>query len=431
MTNPDPFKKVKTTTRRLRARLDDLQNTLNEVIESAAGLQGLQEECEFVVSARGYPGLNFVTLRNALTSRLGIDDQGWVPEFLATTGSGPWEASEFDQFLVNYGFELYELSGNGVTGVIVGAQDWDDGGLAEQIYDRTPDDLRIYTQELFVLGLVMGRDPYDFLEQDVIEEVADLHPAIQFVLNQKFLWPWPTERKDPGGEWSEFPGDVDWAQESVLRLLGYSASASGPDTAGRRAILRKAFEEDLPAGHLTSEQKERWGPRKSARRLYAISHFLSWLIGFQGPDRPAAREKWTSDLSWLKSTFYSKAMRFDWPIYSAPSQELTHERAQWPFEDSRTKTSNAKSDQQRSRLQESGSQRWIPSNALGRLIGGRSTTVEDAVAELNRYIAERRLDFDGIQIRCDQPLFALSGRASLSRPELRELVLKNLTSGKT
>ena len=45
-----------------------------------------------------YPGLNFITLRNAMCSRYSIDEQIWRPKFLATSGNGPWAEKEFDDF---------------------------------------------------------------------------------------------------------------------------------------------------------------------------------------------------------------------------------------------------------------------------------------------------------------------------------------------
>jgi hypothetical protein len=45
--------------------------------------------------------------------------------------------------------------------------------------------------------MILGRDPYAVLEQEVIEEVVECHPAIQFILQRGFSWPWILEGDKP------------------------------------------------------------------------------------------------------------------------------------------------------------------------------------------------------------------------------------------
>ena len=74
---------------------------------------------------------------------------------------------------------------------------WSDEVLSQQLLGKNTYSLRIYTQELFVIGMILGKDPYDVVEQEVIEEVAECHPAIQFILNKGFSWPWILEEDRP------------------------------------------------------------------------------------------------------------------------------------------------------------------------------------------------------------------------------------------
>jgi hypothetical protein len=396
-------------------RLYELKEEIQDLIDNSEEIKEDVVRIQSKLSENVYPGLNFISIRNALCAQKSIEDQNWLPGFIATTGNGPWNEEEFDNFLKNYGVDLFQIPDQDIDAVILGSNDWNEEALSEQIYDRTSKDLRIYTQELFVLGLIVGKDPYEFLEQDVIDEIGENHSAIKYILAREFLWPdWPSgdseelDEIDDDAEVGSRFNDIDWAKESVLRTMGYSASASGPSSYERREILRKAFEEDFSLELVTYEQRDRWGPKKSADRLYAISHFLAWLSGFQGTDKPAAKLKWDSDLEWLKNKYFSKTMRFSWPTQTINTvAKPSSERKEWPVK-------VASPDLLR------------PSNALGRIIGGRSMSFSDAVREINDYIARLKLDFDGRSIRCDQALFAMTGRASLQRDELMDIVRKNL-----
>lgn len=416
-------KKIARATQRVEKIMDELSEFIDEIDEIKEDAQGLQAK----QSCFAYPGLNFLTLRNAMCSQHSIEEQTWVPKYLATAGGGPWDSFEFDEFLRGYGFDLYSMPGEGIECLIVGAFEWDEEALTEQIYNRSANDLKIYTQELFVLGLIVGQDPYAFLEQEAIDEIGEAHSAIKYILGREFTWPsWPVG----DGVWvnvgEKFIG-VDWAQESVLKAMGYSANANGPDTYERQEILRRAFERDIPPGLINYEQRERWGIKKSADRLYAISHFIAWLIGFQGTDKPAAKAKWESDLEWLKRTYYSKTMKFRWPTSGMSSSTQTHSpKAAWPFAATeRSVDSGASSHSSTQSAPSIGSLRR-PNNALARIIGAQSVTYEEALSELKHYISDRNLDFDGRGIRCDQPLFALSGKASLQSDELGQLISSNL-----
>lgn len=292
-----------------------------------------------------YPGLNFPTLVDVLLSFRSDRKVEWAPSVLATSGSGPWSEEYFDSLLVTEGIEPKTMPAQDVNGLVLGVYGWNEEDVANQIRGRDPNSLRIYTQEIFLVGLLVGQDPYIFLEQEAIEETGLAHPGIQFVLRHDFPWPWPEDIEPVNDSTSDSSLDSDedfdysitenWATESTLRQMGYSASTSGPDDFQRRAILKRVFEASHLPGVDPSEQEVKWGPPRSGRRLLAMSRFLSWLISFQGSERPSARAKWASDLEWLRKEFYVHGMRFRWPATDErPGTQLSPAVA-WPFPTSR------------------------------------------------------------------------------------------------
>ena len=135
-------------------------------------------------------GLNLPSIRDALCKDRKAAKRPWCPFLLGVLGDGPWLEDDFKQFIRKRGFDPIALPNPVSDGLVVGMNGWSAEVLSDQIQGRDPNSLRIYTQELFVIGLILKKDPYDVLEQDVIEEVAECHPAIQFILKQGFLWPW-------------------------------------------------------------------------------------------------------------------------------------------------------------------------------------------------------------------------------------------------
>lgn len=403
---------------------NELGADIGGLIELAEKLNEQVIEANTKLASSTYPGLNFLFIRDALCELISDKDNEWIPNILATSGSGPWEEGEFDLFLMRNKISLFNMPDDDINGLIVGHSGWNGKALSEQIYNRDSTSLKIYTQELFVLGLIVGKDPYEFLERKKIDDVGASHPAIQFILNNDFVWPWSNsyKNKNSNNDWDD--SEVDWAHESVLRQAGYSASERGPTEYDRRIILTKVFESSWLPGIDNSEQRSRWGGRKSARRLHAISHFLGWLINLQGSEKPAAREKWLSDLKWLKKEFYDKTMSFSWPSLTQQQSELTklNPSAAWPFETKKNTTSN--------RVPQSNTQLKLlyPRHALGIIIGhGPRPSVKSAVDEVRKYIKNNNLKRSGTNlIENDANMFALAGTRLLDDKNLEDLVAKNL-----
>jgi hypothetical protein len=259
-----------------------------------------------------YPGLNFPALRNALCGDVRADDVEWVNDGIHLVGSGPWSRDEFGAFLAGRGFDLLDELREGCI-VVFGAHDWTHDDLEPVMRLVREGGVTLFTQELFVVGLIRNADPLTFLDDEPIAEISDQHEPIQHLLIDNVRWPqWPAADHDQDTEDFDDYETYEWAGESALKRLGYNAQQEGPSDQQRRAILQRAFSLDL-SDVADPEDAPRWGEPNTARRLLALASFLNWLVRFQGAGKVDAAEKWKSDVSWLKEKLYKPAMGFAWP----------------------------------------------------------------------------------------------------------------------
>lgn len=142
-------------------------------------------------------GFNLPSLRDALCQDFQAGSRHWAGAEVRVIGEGPWQTADFGRFLRRRQFSPTRSPRGSIRDLVVGMSGWSDDALSQQLQGKNTFTLRIYTQEIFVFGIILGRDPYDVLQQDVIEEVAECHPAIQFILKQGFSWPWKLERDRP------------------------------------------------------------------------------------------------------------------------------------------------------------------------------------------------------------------------------------------
>jgi len=286
------------------------------VVQLETQVADLEREKAELLASSPLNGLNHPVLRDALVGAAVAGSQEWVPDMLGTVGSGPWETAEFDDFLSTRDFVLRVFPHEGLEAVVLGRHGWTEADLSKQLYlwDGAP--ARIYTQELFVLGMAIAADPLVVLTEQQLLAVSGDHPAIAYLRAQNFAWPM-RPALPPGGDSVQAWADEDlFHQSSPLRLLGYSVARGKWTAAQRRGFLRQAMQTEVLPGLDVPEAQSRWGVAYSAQRLYAISSHLFWLVRFQGPDKPAAREKWVADLTWLKQNFYRRSQGFRWPYVS-------------------------------------------------------------------------------------------------------------------
>lgn len=232
---------------------------------------------------------------------------------VACIGNGPFEQTEFENFLRSRGIvctEATAISGN----LILGRDDWAEDEIDEFIDLHEGKRLRIFSQEMFLAFLALNSDPFD-ATPDVLAAFRAGHDGLKFVSDG---WPgWvQTEtfvRYDRRSSSRSQTPNYNVPQ-SPLPLLGYKVGQTGVDEEARRDALRQAFEDSLHAVE-TFEYMEQWGEPGTPRRLRRIAEHLASLIRTRSgnPKFSEAIKDWTSDLKWLKETFYHGHMEFSWP----------------------------------------------------------------------------------------------------------------------
>jgi hypothetical protein len=94
--------------------------------------------------------------------------------------------------------------------------------------------------------------------------------------------------------------------------MGYAVGDKGLPRNQRRAILRAAFEEDIPTVG-SAEYMAQWSQPATPARLEKIANFLAancQNLKRKGKGTEKAVAEWEDDLRWLKETFYD---RLKWP----------------------------------------------------------------------------------------------------------------------
>ena len=101
-----------------------------------------------------------------------------APEVVSTTGSGPFEEDEFDEFLRECGTEIPVVS-PATEVLVVGKDGWSEALLATLIRWRVGKSLRVYSQEMFLCHL-SGADPFK-APPGILSSFAEDHPALLFL----------------------------------------------------------------------------------------------------------------------------------------------------------------------------------------------------------------------------------------------------------
>ncbi len=309
----------------------EVKRLFRKTIESDISEKYLEE----IDLLKTYPGgLNRIEIRDFLCKEADAKSIGMHRKSIGMEGVGPWELLEKDglqEFLEEKGFEVVQITDPSTKHIILGSNsstvDPDDIDIQIERSISEDFELRIYTQELFIIWLITGEDPLDnWAEDDLLALVAD-HEPMQHVLSHRiFTWPeifTPDVRNDDY-EVKTFEWSGSLAEESPLAKMGYTVRADGISQLKRREILKAAFSSSQMDRYLlTDVDRKRWGRANTAQRLYSISHLISWLAGFQGTTKPEARYKWEEDLSWLKKEFYlsNKRMNFLWPRQTSSSNK--------------------------------------------------------------------------------------------------------------
>ena len=232
---------------------------------------------------------------------------GRFPNGVGTMGSGPFEETEFDNFLCKFEIQARLPSPN-LNTLVVGREDWD-VNLNDVIEARRGKELRVYSQEMFLAYIATSKDPLD--SPEVAEIFGDGHPALEYIRDWGFDW--PTTRLVPARHYVGSTATPEWGKESFLKIMGYTVGAKGRDVQRRRNVLCKTFTGELPV-IADAKYRAEWGPPRSGTRLQKIAERISIdILLHRAQGHREAVNHWIVDLAWLKSEYYDGRHTFTWP----------------------------------------------------------------------------------------------------------------------
>jgi hypothetical protein len=235
---------------------------------------------------------------------------------VVTTGSGPFNESEFDEFLKTNNIQAYE-PGADIEVVIVGSDSCNQELLAKMIELRIGHNLKIYSQEMFMTFIMTGVDPF-LGGRDILREYAKSHSTLEYLLEYGFDWPSTHVIKSLNSG----TDDVERQEISPLKAKGYTVGKNGLPENVRHRILNETFSAtNQQLGQLVSNYPiKEWGDDNTPARLYKMANHIASLIRNtkrrKASNMDQAIEDWDSDLEWLKISYYDRlGFSFQWPIY--------------------------------------------------------------------------------------------------------------------
>lgn len=233
--------------------------------------------------------------------------------FANCVGDGPFERADFIDFLQRRKVNHHEAP---LGHLVIGREGWTGAQVDAFIDQHRGRHLRIYSQEMFVLMLYTGLDPF-FAGPDVLRAFRAGHPGLEFVSEGWVGWvstfvP-PDERSSRSSKRSS--GASGWQAESPLHAMGYKVGKQGLNSVQRSDLLRKAFTGDIPRVGTVAYMAE-WGEPGTPERLKKLANYIASncrnMKKRQSPSEEAIHD-WETDLAWLKRTFYRGHFAFQWP----------------------------------------------------------------------------------------------------------------------
>lgn len=172
-----------------------------------------------------------------------VDANFAPPAEVVTMGSGPFPESDFDRYLATLGISAVA---QGCSWIIVGRQDWSVERLNQLIDDADIDEVRVFSQELFIAGILTTHDPFS-LPLEVLMKFAEGHPALEHLIEAGFEWPEIVVEEEDFGEPIFLRGSSERAEESPLYRMGYQVGiTNGLSPTRRRALLKSAYQGPIP-----------------------------------------------------------------------------------------------------------------------------------------------------------------------------------------
>lgn len=237
----------------------------------------------------------------------------YPPSEVISIGSGPFPEGDFDNYLEALGITPYA---DGFPWIIVGREGWTMQKLerlGQLIDDADLDEVRVFSQELFIAGILTTHDPFS-LPQEILMKFAEGHPALEYLVDSHFAWPEILIEEDYG-EPVYLRGSWERVEESPLYRMGYQVGIThGQPRTTRRTLLKNAYQGKIPDVE-DDDYMEEWGCPRHSKRLWRIAHHIAWLIRSRKsiPSMCYAVKDWQDDLDWMEEKFYTNRMRFRWP----------------------------------------------------------------------------------------------------------------------
>jgi hypothetical protein len=239
-----------------------------------------------------------------------VSELFWPPPEIVSLGLGPIDKDDFERYLDSLGITPYT---NGCPWIIVGREGWTENELNDLLDKANFDEVRVFSQELFIAGILSTHDPFS-LPTEILMKFAEGHPALEYLINSGFEWPEVILEVDYG-EPVYLRGSGEPVEQSPLCRMGYHVgSTKGESRSIRRSLLEEAYLGDLPEVE-DADYMEEWGRPHQSKRLWRIAHHIARLIRWRKnlPSMSDAVEDWQDDLDWMEEQFYTKRMRFTWP----------------------------------------------------------------------------------------------------------------------
>jgi DNA topoisomerase-3 len=229
---------------------------------------------------------------------------------VAILGYGPFSTDILRSIISLQGHEIAPAGDYRAGVLVVGRNDCSLDVVLQHIKSRGSSPLRIYSQEMVMLALFLGNDPFK-ADQEVLEEMGRSHPILAALMEGPFEWPVLIQSDLR----SSLTIDVDWNPNSPLTAMGYHVGRGYTDTKKRRSILARIVESQLvfPAG-TTETLKTKWGAPYSKVRLRKIAAHFRLNVNLPGkkPTHLVAAKHWLSDYRWLGEK-YGQQLRMKWP----------------------------------------------------------------------------------------------------------------------
>lgn len=233
---------------------------------------------------------------------------------ISTMGSAPIKNGDLNRFLRANGLKIKPLSED-TNLLVIGHINFDEEAIKDLLDWREGEELRVYSQEMFLAHWMMGQDPFE--DEEVVEAFAEDHKGLQFLKTCWVDWVSTTVSLNRGGSLQ-----MDSPETSVLKELGYTVGKTkGLPASDRQRILEIAFTSDL--NKLLSTQYLRrcknyfpnyldeWGEPASPQRLTKMRDFISSMCKQQKRrGNIEAATDYENDLNWIEMCLRTGRFKF-------------------------------------------------------------------------------------------------------------------------